>query len=473
MSYRTCREKVLGLMLAVSAAALAGCQDYNKSTGSAYNAFESGDYKRAALEATDKANKADSHNRVVYRLEQGACERAAGQMQSSNEAFGRADGQISQYDQEPELKVSQEVIAAMYNATALDYRGYQYDRIMMNTYEALNCMEQGDLERARVELNRAYQRQQEAVDKYKAKIEANNQVQQQKRSDYDVDRAENDPKFKQQMDTDYSDVQTEDLSAYKDYVNPFTEYLRGLYLMAAGGDASDLEQAATAMRRVAGMVRDNSYVAEDMQLADAVANGKPIEPTTYVIYEAGLAPERGEIVIHIPLFLVTNRIDYAGAAFPKLKKRRCAFPELEVRTSGGSYRTKLVCDMDKVVAQEFKNELPIVITRTLISAGTKAAADYAVNQATRSNGIANAVARIGTAVYQVSVNHADLRTWRTLPKQFSVARFSTPADRQLTLSLPDGHDIGTLQLEHGVVNVVFVKIVDNPGAAVIRQFSLK
>jgi hypothetical protein len=96
--------------------------------------------------------------------------------------------------------------------------------------------------------------------------------------------------------------------------------------------------------------------------------------------------------------------------------------------------------MDAVVGKEFKDELPAVITRTLIAAGTKAGLAYAANRATQSrdNGWINILTRVATTVYQYATNHADLRTWRTLPKMIVVCRFPTPEDGAVTLTSP-GH----------------------------------
>ena len=78
--------------------------------------------------------------------------------------------------------------------------------------------------------------------------------------------------------------------------------------------------------------------------------------------------------------------------------------------------------MDGVIAREFKDELPTVITRTIIAAGVKAGVAFAAHRATRDDPLLNLLTRVATTAYQYTVNNADLRTWRTLPKTISVAR---------------------------------------------------
>jgi uncharacterized protein len=454
---------------------LLGC-NYNRQTAEFHELYESGDYTQAAAVATDQANAAPQRDAVLLRLEQGAILRAAGQPGESNQAFNQADDMISQYDQEPDVKVSQEAIAVGVNQTAMDYRGYAYDKIVMDTYKALNDLELADLDRARVQFNRAYSRQQEAVDKYTQQIAANKQVQQQHQGDYDVSQAQNDPQFQSSMNQQYSALNVKDLSAYSNYVNPFTEYMRGIYLMAAGVDASDLEKAATALRRAAGLMKGNDYLLQDAALAEKVANGGHIDPTTYVVFETGLAPERDEIRINFPIFhggRQGGQVDYIAAAFPLLRYRPCDCEEAQIETSTGNFNTAVVCDMDDVISQEFKNELPIVITRTLISTAVKAAAEYAADQEQRdNNNTASALLNAVVKVAVVETNHADLRTWKSLPKLFSVARFATPPDRKLAISIAGTPPIG-LTLNDGIVNVVYIKCVGLGSPLSIRQFKLK
>jgi hypothetical protein len=45
--------------------------------------------------------------------------------------------------------------------------------------------------------------------------------------------------------------------------------------------------------------------------------------------------------------------------------------------------------------------------------------------------------QIGTAIYQAGRQHCRQRTWTTLPKEFQVCRFPTPADGKIQLSTPN------------------------------------
>jgi hypothetical protein len=232
------------------------------------------------------------------------------------------------------------------------------------------------------------------------------------------------------------------------------------------------------MRRVAGMVPGNDYLGQDVALTHDVANGQPLQPVTYVFLESGLAPIRVEFRIDIPIFLVNmftpTYINYVGAAFPKLHPQQVGAEPVIVRTVEREYVTQLLCDMDAVIGKEFKNELPAVITKTLISAGTKAAIAFMAGYSVRGQDpLVQALVQALAFGYQAGTTQADLRTWQTLPKQFQIARFPTPPDRSISLSLPSGGMVGPIQMSDGTVNIVYIKCVNWSRPPVVWQFTLR
>ena len=106
---------------------------------------------------------------------------------------------------------------------------------------------------------------------------------------------------------------------------------------------------------------------------------------------------------------------------------------------GKNFGTALVSDMDSVIGLDFKNEMPIVITKTIAATVVKGVAAYAANAAAgQQSDWAGLLTQIGTAIYQAAVNIADERTWTTLPKQFQACHFPTPPDRKIELKTPGG-----------------------------------
>ena len=459
------------LLFAAAISLLAtGCRTYEQQNR-VIQYWHQGNLTSAAAEATKMAGQnANDKDAIVWRLEQGAVLRGNGQCEASNKAFDQAQDRIDQYSQEAKVKIGNEAGALLSNQANLPYTGRAYDGIMLNTYKALNYLQLGETDKARVELIRAYQRQQDAVADNQRRIEKVQGEAAKSKDKAAMDKAQQDPKFKDQMQGAYTGL--DNLQAYANYVNPFTVYLDGLYFMADAVDASDLERARKSFERIVGFDPDNEYVKQDLATVDDLMNGKPLPPTTYVIFETGCAPVRGQIRIDIPI--IVTRVSYVGAAFPTLKPQGDYLPSLTVTANGTNATTSLVASMDSVIGLDFKNELPIVITKTIASTVAKAVAAYAVNAAAnQQNSWLGLASQIGTAVAQAAVNIADERTWTTLPKQFQVCRIPTPSDRKIELETPGGGQRIPVTIEDGAINIVYVKSITATSPLLVTQIKLK
>ena len=394
---RVARKRGIQPLLFAAAISLlaTGCRTYEQQNR-VIQSWHQGNLPSAAAEATKMADQnANNKDAIVWRLEQGAALRGNGQCEASNKAFDQAQDRIDQYSQEAKVKVGNEAGALLSNQANLPYTGRAYDGIMLNTYKALNYLQLGEPDKARVELIRAYQRQQDAVTDNQRRIEKVQGEAAKSKDKTTMDKAEQDPKFKSQMQGAYTGL--DNLKAYANYVNPFTVYLDGLYFMADAVDASDLERARKSFERVVGFDPDNEYVKQDLATVDDLMNGKPLTPMTYVIFETGCAPLRGQIRIDIPI--IVTKVSYVGAAFPTLKPQGNYLPSLTVTANGTSQTTSLVASMDSVIGLDFKNEMPIVITKTIAATVTKAVAAYGVNEAAnQQDAVLGLFSQIGTAV---------------------------------------------------------------------------
>jgi len=452
-----------------------GCASYTDQTQSIRAEWNVGNYPAAAQIASQASAKSSSTNTVLWDLEAGATARAAGDTAGSVEAFKRADTLFDYWDTQPEISISRESASLLINPTVLPYRGTDYDRIMESTYQALNYLQLGKLDEARVELNRALERQRTALRNNADRLAKAQAASTQSASNggYNAQRAQEDPHFKQQMDQVYGPLSA--LHSYENYVNPFTTYLQGLCLLARPQSPADLESARVDFERVRAMIGANPAIDADCDLVRQIASGSTLQPTTWVVFETGTAPDRLETRIDIPLFVVSRDVPYVGVAFPLLKLNPLYDNGLVAQSTGGvPVRTSLVCDMDSVIALEFRNEMPDVVVKTLISAGAKAAALYGIEAATNNDGnVVNALVRIAGTVYQAGANRADTRTWVTLPKQFQVCRLPTPTDHKLYIARAGTSESVEVDLPASPVNLVYVKSSTIGSRLSIAAFSLR
>lgn len=446
-----------------------GCQTYQQQN-KVIGCWQQGNVPAAVTEATALADKnARNKDAIIWRLEQAAALRAAGRYADSNQAFDQAQQKIDDYAQKAKVRVGQEAGAMLSNQAELDYEGRSYDGIMLNTYKALNYLALGETDKARPELIRAYQRQQDAVEENKKRIETAQMAAEKSKDKVTIQKAQNDQKLQLQLMGVTTNL--DGVKVYADYVNPFTVYLDGLFFLANPADASDLERAHKSFERVTAFAPDNDYARQDLAAADDLIQGKPLSPTTYVIFETGCAPFRGQVRVDIPI--IVSRVSYVGVAFPTLKFQDNQATSLIINANNTNITTSLLASIDGVVALDFKNELPAITTKTIAATVTKAVAAYAINNAaSQQSSLAGLFSQLGTAVYQAAVNIADERTWTTLPKEIQVARLATPADRKIDLTTPAGVKT-SLCISNGTVNVVYVKSINAATPLLVSQFKLK
>lgn len=444
-----------------------GCRTYRDQSASMREAWVRGDFEGAAEQFENRAHKRDDgRDGVIWHLEAGASLRALGRYAESNAEFDEAAAQIEEYERKARVRVGNEVGTTFSNQQNRPYEGRSYDKIMLHTYKALNHLAQGQVEQARPELIRAYQRQQDAVAENARRIEKAREAEAGSPDRAQIDRARQDPKLTAQLDA--LNPSLEGFEFYADYVNPFTVYLDGLYFRYTGFGGSDLERARKSLARVIETAGENPAVAADLKDAEQAAAPTP---TTYVILENGRAASLNQERIDIPIIFAD--VSYVGAAFPRLEFHPDRLANLQIEAMGSTVTTAPLASMDAIVALEFKNEWPAILTRTLVSAVAKGAAAYAVNTSARqADDVGGLLARIGTAIAQAAVNIADTRSWSTLPKEWQVARLPTPADRVLTLRTPDGR-AERVNLVDGLVNVVYVRAVTSSGPLVIGQFRFR
>jgi hypothetical protein len=392
--------------------------------------FENFDYENSACFAAKKISKRKNPKGedLLWALQLGTVNRIQQKYTESTEVFDKAENMLKYFD--GQSKLGDGVGSAIVNDNVIPYRGEEYDGIMVNVYKALNFIAEKKYDLARVEFNRALDRQRRAKEKFndeirklRAELESK-----QKQNKFTKSNVEN-PATAELLAQKYPNLYN--FEAYPDFINPFATYLAGVFfnLVSDHGKAVDL------FKESCGMVSDNDYIAEDLQVTENILDGKDrLESTVWLIFENGLGPLKRELRIDIPLFVKTNSVKYVGIALPELYFRSRACQYLVADIDGKDYRTQPVSDMDRVVQTEFSKDYQGILTRAIISATVKTAAQYALEN---ENSKGAAIASIFMAAYSFATTAADVRIWTSLPKEFQVARFPKPEGGKLKVRRPD------------------------------------
>lgn len=410
--------RIIRILMFLAAVMAAGCNSMRDNLGRFNSYFEQGNIAQASEFSSSlvKGGTSPSNNDVVWMLQTGSLERLEKDYQKSNEYFDRAEALIKHYREKSDKNV-ENLWAVATNDTGLAYKGQVYDGIMLNTYKAINYMVTGDFESARVEFNRAIDRQRRAkeyfdaeLDKKKEKLAKENSAgYQNATSDKNLSILyQNYPELK-------------NFEPYPDFINPFATYMAGLFFYLEG----DYAKADFLIKQSAGMVDNNEYILEDLRHIEA---GEPVQDTLWVVFENGLGPVKDEFRIDLPIFLATNQVQYVGIALPKLRTRREACPYLIVNDGQSNYNTVMLGSMERVVETEFAKEYQEIFIRAVTSATTKAVMQYSMYKNQGSTGALLA------AAYSFATTTADCRIWSTLPKNFQLLRMNKPASGNIRIT---------------------------------------
>jgi len=465
---------VLGCAIALL---LSGCATHQSETQAMRAAWYAGDTAKAQKEALAREkDRQGGDSALIWALETGAVTRANGDLGLSESCFSKAYELVETYDAQAKTKLTEEAASVLLNQSFTRYRGFFYDKIMMSAYQALNCMEQKKFEQAAVELRRVQNFQETAVDENRARIEREEQLlrQAQKKDGkqaYDVERTLANSNVQSVFEKYYGAGYMQRAGvgeARAIYTNPFATWLGGLYFSNRFADQADKDRAADLFRLAFEQTgKSVPAIAADVADAEQLANGTraTMGNVVYVVFEIGSAAIRDQFKLDLPLYIFANDVPHVAINFPYLVKTDSFAPSVTVQAGQNTAVTQRLVKMDDIIEREFKNELPTIITKSILSSAMKAAAQYFAQQAT-NNDYRWAVAIAGS-LFQSLLNDADLRTWTTLPKEISIARLPAPDDG---LVIVQGRNIW---VEPEGVSVVWVKQMSAQGRMIIRTFNFK
>ena len=393
---------------------------------------------------------------LVWRLEAGSMNFHVGNFQESIDQFRIAEELIEKYDERAEVSardIGAEAGAALTNLNALPYRGYCRDRIALAVYKALAYLGTGNEEAFHAQIRRLRNEQKKVQDDYSKFFE-------QEKAELEAEKAQN-PDAAKQTDSlgsieklsgssdnaafknNLEKVKKVANKGYGNFLNPIAIFLSGLGSIRDGeydNARIDFRHLIEAMpnnplfRRYYVTVLKKAEREIPENLADVQPFDFPLEQDcVFVVFANGRSAALEQSSIYVPVM----------AAWPSCAFYDAPFKDLEAEAGGKKYSTMILADMDGILAQEFDERLPGIITRIVLSTLIKEAAYYAgiaviaaqkdMDPAVQAAALATVA--VGGAAYRAAMNTADTRGWEILPKEFQLTQFPMPGSRQVDLKL--------------------------------------
>ena len=453
------------------AAALCGCAGISeiRQTELFLGEYYAGEYEQASTVLGGESGLDYDAEQLLTSLHLAMALRAAGRFAASQAAFDRAESQLLW--KSDEIAGVEDLLAAGFtlvgNDLMVSYQGTIYDGVLVNTFKALNAMHGGDLARARVELNRADQRQENAVHQLAAKAGALAVEEDEEQYQEQVDRS-----VEEVMDPDgpvaarLQAVQS--LGRYRDLRNPFTDWLHGVFRLATG----EANRASNLFRNAAVLEgQRNRHVLADLVEAERVAQGGTRSAgRVWVIHEDGTGPYLEQFRFDLPIY-TGDGVLVVSTALPEFRPGAAAAGSLQIHLAGKEYRTEPLLDVDRYAATEFQAGYDSVVFKAVAGTVIRSLIQLEIQRQSREQGglasVLNVVAPIASAV----VTQADTRIWRALPHSIGVASLVRPDDGRMRISAGPGA-ARELILPPGRFVLVVVKTIraDVPPAVHVAAF---
>jgi hypothetical protein len=420
------------LSLTLVALSLSGCVAMKSYDHEVYGTLD-----EAAAGNVDAAIRIlDANNRtgkdLLYYLELGMLERFAERYPASQKSWAAANQRI-----QTELGVRE----AMGNAASYllgdqtrTYAGHDYEKVMLLTYMALNQLAVGDFDNARVAIKQTHELE-AVIGEQRTKQIAAVEEQARKKGARTA--------FKELNGYPVETIDNPGVNALRNsYQSALSHYLSG-FVYEALGEGS----LAAPGYRLANELQPNQPLLEealrglDQRLLAATRNEDDGMTEVLFVIGRGTAPAIQSRQFRAPVF-VQGRVILAAMSVPVMAPTTFAAPPARLVVGDRSLSVTPLTSIDLMARRSLKDDMPSIMLRASVRATTNATAQYQSQRALSDGGDRSAL--IGLAGLVVStgaaiLEHADDRTWRTLPSEISIAR----------VRLPRGAHTVTLQSDEG------------------------
>jgi hypothetical protein len=405
--------------------ALTGCATYSDSFGIIKRDLSTRQYDAALLEIDKQSHS--TTDRVLYLLNKGMVLRMKRDFAGSNEALEAAKTEM---DRLYAASVTENALSIIVNDATVSYAGDDYEQVLVHLYMALNYLELGLPDEARVEALQLDVKSRAIADK----------------------RPEN--KFAEDALSRYlTGLIYEDLGEWSDAMIAYRKAYEAYKKYPANYRVAMPEMLKIDLTRTAQRLGLDDEVAQYQKEFNLPPPPSADAPTTQdgelvFILNSGLAPIKRSRTITIlangSKTIATRSAQVSSSAGNMPISVSIALPYYEsqpnrvtgARVSARSEQaaTQTMENIDAIARASLDARMPAITARTAARAVTKALLEKSVDRAASGNrnNDAAALGSILVRVAAIATERADTRSWLTLPASVQLARLPQP---------PGTHDI--------------------------------
>ncbi len=390
------------LLACVATVSTSGCVSSRMSDSEPDRLFRAGDYESAnkALEKGIKKQGPDGRDLLLYLLDSGLSLHMAKQYEASNKAFMQADkiAEIKDY-----TSLATEGATLLTSENIKDYKGEDFEKVLINVYLSMNFALMGEYDDALVEARRVNRKLQMMITDGQRKYKQNAFARYLSAILYESQGRAADGNF-------YNDAYI-DYKLARELDGSIPDVGRDLYRMAYALRMTD------EMEKWSG---EYSLTAADKKEAKFRASKADDRGEIVVVYQNGISPKKipSRNFASIPEFI------------PRFNPVRSAKIAIDGNEVGEPY---LLHDIEYTAIENLKEKYAGIIAKKIAGIVAKEVVSDRIEKATNSP----LLGFISKVFFYVS-DQADVRSWNLLPRDLQILRTRVKPGLHTVQVLPEG-----------------------------------
>ncbi len=396
--------------------AFSGCATYSNSFETIEQNLASRQYD-AALK-TIEAQSQNKRERVLYLLNKGMVLRMKHDYVASNQSLEEAKQQM---DKLYAASISQNALTFVINDATVSYAGEDYEQVLVHLYMALNYLELGQRDEARVEVLQVDIKLREIAEKFPASKFTEDALSRYLSGMIYEELAE------------WSDA----MIAYRKAYEAYQKYQSNFAMPVPPMLKYDLIRLA----QREGLSDELAQYRKEFGIGEEQEIVGPTQPQGELVFilNNGLAPIKRERAIDSwtlppPVVVVPTPAQTQSPpilvtiALPYYESRPMRAVGARISVSGKQADTQMVEDVDAIARASLDARMPAITARAVARAVAKGVLQESVDNAGGKNddALAKLIGSFLVRVFSVATERADTRSWLTLPANVQLARLALP-----------------------------------------------
>ncbi len=407
------------LAVAACILTLPGCATYSTSFATIEQQLSQQRYDDA-LKSVEAQSK-DRKTRVLYLLDKGMVLRMKHDFAASNESLEAAKQEMERLYA---ASVSENALSFVVNDATVSYAGDDYEQVLVHLYMALNYLELGQRDDARVEALQVDVKLREIAEKIPA-------------SKFTEDALS---RYLTGLIYDELGEWSDAMIAYRKAYEAYQKYQRDFGVPMPAMLKADLLRLAKRQGLTDELARYRKEFGMDPPPKKKAADAP--EGELVFILNNGLAPIKREKVIEMwapPPSVVVDASKpsemtapsppiLVSIALPYYQSRPTQVFGARISVSDKQADTQMMEDVDAIARASLDARMPAITARAVARAVAKGVIQESVDQAGKRGGddSARLLGSMLVRIASVATERADTRSWLTLPANVQLARLSLP-----------------------------------------------